>query len=69
MLKFLLFAGVIAGVYFFFTKKKSLPPSDKSTTATEEAMVECTTCGTYAEIKETFIRDGHYFCSRECMEG
>jgi uncharacterized protein len=67
MLKLLLFAGIITAVYFLFFKKKSLsPPStDKSQ---EEAMIPCARCGTYVQIKETLMRDGKYYCSRECLE-
>ncbi len=68
MLKLLLFVGVIAGAYFFFTKKKSLPTPPKNDPRSQEAMIACAACGTYADIKETFMRDGHYYCSRECME-
>jgi uncharacterized protein len=66
-MKFLLFIGFLGAVYYVFFKKKSLnPPS--SNTSTEEAMIPCTKCGTYAQMKETFTRDGKYYCSRECLE-
>ncbi|MCK9373361.1 MAG: metallothionein [Sulfuricurvum sp.] len=66
MLKLLLFIGVVSAVYFFFFKKKSLPPSND--TSQEEAMIPCAQCGTYVQVKETLMRDGKYYCSRECME-
>lgn len=68
MLKLLLFIGFLSAVYFlFFNKKKTLtPPSNDN--SNEEAMVPCAACGTYVQIKETFMRDGKYYCSRECME-
>lgn len=68
MLKFLLFAGVLAAAYFVFFKKKSLPKPPQQDHPTDEAMIPCATCGTYVDIKETFMRDGKYYCSRECME-
>ena len=67
MFKLLLFIGALVGVYYLFFKKKALiPPS--SDNSQEEAMIPCSKCGTYVQIKETFRRDGKYYCSRECME-
>ncbi|MDD5052417.1 MAG: PP0621 family protein [Sulfuricurvum sp.] len=65
-MKFLLFIGFLSAIYFLFFKKKSLTPptSDHSQ---EEAMIPCAKCGTYVQIKETFMRDGKYYCSRECL--
>ena len=68
MLKLLLLAGVLVAVYFIFFKKKSLtPPSNDR--GMEEAMIPCEKCGTYVQAKEALMRDGKYYCSRECMEG
>lgn len=66
-MKFLLFIGLLSAVYFLFFKKKTLtpPPSDNSQ---DEAMIPCAKCGTYVQVKETFMREGKYYCSRECME-
>jgi uncharacterized protein len=67
MLKLLLLAALLVGVYYlFFKKKKSIPPS--SDNGSEEAMIPCAHCGTYVQAKEAFMRDGKYYCSRECME-
>lgn len=67
MLKLLLFIGALSAVYFFFFKKKSLsPPSNDH--SQEEAMIPCAKCGTYVQVKEALMRDGKYYCSRECME-
>lgn len=68
LFKLLLLGGLIAAVYYAFFNKKGLPtPSDKNKKP-EEAMIPCAVCGTYTDIKETFTRDGRYYCSRECME-
>lgn len=67
MLKLLLFIGALSAVYFFFFKKKSLSPPS-SDNSQEEAMIPCAKCGMYVQIKETLMRDGKYYCSRECME-
>lgn len=66
-MKFLLFVGFLGAVYFIFFKKKSLTPPS-SDMSNEEAMIPCVKCGTYVQVKETFMRDGKYYCSRECLE-
>lgn len=67
LLKLLLLIGLLSTVYFVFFKKKSLtPPSNDH--SQEEAMIPCATCGTYVQVKESFMKDGKYYCSRECME-
>lgn len=67
MLKLLLFVGALSAVYFFFFKKKSLsPPSNDN--SQDEAMIPCAQCGTYVQVKEALMRNGKYYCSRECLE-
>ncbi len=66
-MKFLLFVGFLGAVYFIFFKKKSLSPPSADTSV-EEAMIPCVKCGTYVQGKESFMRDGKYYCSRECLE-
>lgn len=72
IMKLLLLAAVIAAVYFLFFKKKSpaVSPSKKDAEATkeEETMVPCETCGVYTSIKEAYLKEGRYYCSKTCME-
>jgi uncharacterized protein len=71
ILKVLLVAFVIGIIYFMFIKKKPHKPSnlkeEKSPQETNE-MVQCTSCGTYAELNETIISSNKYYCSSECVE-
>jgi uncharacterized protein len=68
LLKILLFAGVIAFVYFtFFSKKKSLNPP-KNDNSMEEAMIPCCTCGIYIQAKEAIMSSGKYYCSQQCLK-
>lgn len=67
MLKLLLLVGALVAVYFIFFKKKSLVPPSADKTQ-DEAMIPCAKCDTYVQVKEAFMRDGKYYCSRECME-
>ena len=71
ILKLLLVIGVIGAVYFFFIKKKPLKKSPKSKTADKEQandMVECTTCGTYAELDDCILSNNKYYCCSECVD-
>ncbi len=56
----LILAAIIAGVYYFFIKAK---PSTKQD---EETLVECEKCHTFVSSKEAIIKDGKYYCSKEC---
>jgi len=71
ILKLLLVIGVIAIVYFMFIKKKPQNISKKRATKKESAqaddMVECTTCGVYAELNESLLSGTKYYCSKECL--
>jgi len=73
LLKILLIAGVIAAVYFLFFKKSApLASSGEKDTPSkkndEDTMVPCEACGVYVSVKEAFIKDGKYYCSKSCME-
>lgn len=67
MLKLLLVVGVLVAIYFVFFKKKSISTPPKQD-APEDTMVPCAECETYVQLKETYRKDGKYFCSKECME-
>ena len=66
--KLLLLGGLVTVVYYTFFKKTALPGSKKPEQRPEEAMIPCAKCGTYTDTKGTLLRNGHYYCSRECME-
>jgi uncharacterized protein len=62
LLKLLLLAAVIGAVYYFFIKKKPQIPKET------ETMVECQKCSTFVSNKEAIIKDGKYYCSKECAD-
>lgn len=71
MLKWLLVIGVIAVVYFVFIKKRPAVASKTKTQNKEvddDTLVPCTTCGTFVSVKEAFIKEGNYYCSKTCMK-
>jgi len=73
ILKVLIIAVVIYAVYFlFFKTKPEIKVSKKrnkeeSQTVDADEMVECATCGVYAQVKECILSNGKYYCSRECL--
>ncbi|WP_434581014.1 PP0621 family protein [Sulfurimonas sp. NW15] len=74
ILKILIIGAVIAAVYFLFFKTKPEAKVTKKNTKKDSAkpdadeMVECASCGVYAEIQECILSNGKYYCSRECLQ-
>ena len=74
ILKVLLVVAVISAVYFFFIKKKPIKQNDTKSSSSKDSelksndMVECTKCGTYAEVSESILSNGKYYCSKECVK-
>ncbi|WP_200762644.1 PP0621 family protein [Nitrosophilus alvini] len=70
IMKILLLLVVLAAVYFIFFKKKTPQTQnmskEKKRNVDEEIMIECSKCGTYVSSKEAVIKDGRFFCSKEC---
>lgn len=66
LLKILLLIVVIFGIYYFFIKKKPNKNSKTKPNRDEEIMVECDKCKTYISDKEAIIKNGKYYCSKEC---
>jgi uncharacterized protein len=71
LLKLLIFAVVGVMIYRFFGGKVPILDSVKKPTSKpakkekEEAMVECSKCGTYVTIEESILISGKYYCD-EC---
>lgn len=71
IMKLLILAALIYGIYYFFIKQKPIEAKQntqkkKSTKDDEDLMVECEKCKTYVSSKEAIIKDGKYYCSKEC---
>jgi len=71
ILKLLLIIGVISVVYFMFIKKKPENISEKKSkpksSKDADEMVECAHCGIYAELNDSLLSAGKYYCSKECL--
>lgn len=49
-------------------KLLQIPKSSADKEKDDEALVECTTCHTYATAKDSIIASGKYYCSKECLK-
>ena len=71
ILKWLILGAIIYAVYVLFFKSKSVASKDSKTSKKDdvdsEEMVECCECGTFISSKEAFIKNGKFYCSKECM--
>ncbi len=71
ILKWLIFGVIVYAVYILFFKEKNIASKDsksfKKDDNDSEEMVECCECGTFISSKEAFIKNGKFYCSKECM--
>ena len=72
LIKILLLGIIIFGIYYFFIKQKpTITNNSKKEADKKEAddiLVECQKCGTFVSTKEAIIKDGKYYCSKECAK-
>jgi len=64
--KLLLIVGVVYVIYTFFLKEKN--KKIKSDNKNAHDMVECKSCGVYCELEDAIIKNGQYYCSKECLK-
>ena len=48
--------------------RKSKTKKSKDKHIDNDTLVECVTCKTYVTAKDSFIVNGKYYCSKECIE-
>ncbi|RUM65857.1 MAG: hypothetical protein DSZ05_05360 [Sulfurospirillum sp.] len=78
IIKLIILGLVIYGVYVLFiregnlldqVKEKTKQASAKAAEKEEaETVVECYKCSVYVSVDEVILKDGHYYCSKECAE-
>ncbi len=70
LLKILGFVVVIFLIYIFFFKNKRKEEIAKKNAERKklegDTMVECQQCATFVSHNEAIIKDGCFFCSKEC---
>lgn len=65
MLKWFLLILLFVGIYHLFFRKHTDKPK-KPEQKQDSIMLECAECGTYVSSEEVIIKNGKYFCSKEC---
>ena len=70
LLKILGFCVVVFLIYIFFFKNKRKADIDESRKEHKklegDTMVECKQCATFVSHNEAIIKDGSFFCCKEC---
>lgn len=59
-------------ILFFRAKREDVAKKHHFKTSLKdksETMIECDKCSTFISVKEAFIKNGKYYCSKECMKG
>ena len=67
--KLLVFAVVVFIVYTLFFKSsrgKVEQPKKKNRQKDSDTMVECVKCSVFVSEKDAIIKDGKFYCSKEC---
>lgn len=64
MLKWFLLILLLVGIYLLFFRKNSAPTNHSK--SQDSIMLECAQCGTYVSSEEVIIKNGKYYCSKEC---
>jgi uncharacterized protein len=73
MSKIIMIIMIIMLVYFLFLKKDNKPTTvkqenKKDTKPPSDTMVECKKCEILLSPREAILKDGQYFCSKECAK-
>ena len=70
--KLLIFAVIIFIVYTLFFKNSRGNVQDKTKTrkrdnkSDSDTMIECKKCSVFVSEKDAIIKDGKFYCSKEC---
>ncbi|PID47006.1 MAG: hypothetical protein CR967_05990 [Proteobacteria bacterium] len=65
MIKYLILAVLIYLIYMFFFRVKRNPKNQSPKES--QTMVECSSCNVFVSFDEALLKDGKYFCSKECL--
>ena len=69
MSKLIMLVLIVGAIYFLFIRKTSTPKVKKEQEKKEldgETMIECKECNIYVSTKDSIIKDGVHYCSKEC---
>ena len=70
IIKLVIVAVIIYVIYFVLFKKPSMQKRAKGQKdiIDSETMLECKECGAYVSGDEAIIKDGKFYCSKECAK-
>ena len=68
IIKLVIVAIIVYAIYFMLFKKPSIEQKSqkKRENIDSETMIECAKCGAYVSNNEAIIKDGKFYCSKEC---
>ena len=73
MVKILAIIAVLFIIYLLFFRTKRVDnqkinsdTKKRKDSELEEVMVECCKCSTFVSTKDAIIKDGKFYCSKEC---
>lgn len=71
LVKGLILAVVLYVIYLAFFKKQTIKEekeqkSKKQNDKNSDVMLECAECSTFVSEKEAIIKDGKFYCSKQC---
>lgn len=71
LLKGIILAVVLYVIYIAFFKKTAIKEekqqkSKKQNDKNSDVMIECVECSTFVSDKEAIIKDGKFYCSKQC---
>lgn len=65
LFKIVVLAILLLIVYFIFFKKRGVSKEEQK--RLESTMVECDACSVFVSTDEALIKDGKFYCSKECL--
>ncbi len=69
IIKLVIVAVIVYAIYFMLFKKPSIEQKsqrNREENIDSETMIECAKCGAYVSNNEAIIKDGKFYCSKEC---
>ncbi len=67
MIKYIVAGIIIYLAYIFLFRDKKISGENSADKTDSQTMVECNKCSVFISSDEAVIREGKYYCSRECM--
>ena len=66
IIKLVIVAVIVYAIYFVLFKKPAMEKKSKKENIDSETMLECSECGAYVSGDEAILKNGMFYCSKEC---